>query len=120
MKTGTEEGSPRLLSSRITAGVKTTLSVTGHPRTVVSTSNSLYGKVYVAAPDSKDILTIIRTDQDIVDTTVLIEGTIIDVRTTSQNGTRGNANISSRIPGAGQPCYVPGTEASLATCQALP
>lgn len=93
-----------------------TLTVTGHPRTVVSTSNSLFGKVYVASPDST-FLTIIRTDQDIVDTTVLIEGNIVDVRTTTQNGSRGNVNVTSRIPGGGQPCYVPGTEGSLATCQ---
>ncbi|MGC1422801.1 MAG: hypothetical protein WA354_06185 [Terracidiphilus sp.] len=93
-----------------------TLAVTGHPRTVVSTSNSLYGKVYVASPDST-FLTILRTDQDIVDTTVLIEGNIVDVRVTTQNGTRGNANISSRIPGAGQPCYLPGPTPSLAACQ---
>jgi DNA-binding beta-propeller fold protein YncE len=98
--------------------VEKTLAVTGHPRTVVSTSNSLYGKVYVGAPDST-FLTIIRTDQDIVDTTVLIEGNIVDVRVTTQNGTRGNVNISSRIPGAGQPCYIPGTEGSLTTCQAI-
>src|SRR5215469_2468240 len=99
--------------------VKTSLNVTGHPRTVVSTSNSLYGKVYVASPDST-FLTIIRTDQDIVDTTVLIEGNIIDVRTTTQTGTRGNGNVTSRIPGGGQPCYVPGTEGSLAACQTIP
>lgn len=98
--------------------VEKTLQVTGHPRTVVSTSNSLYGKVYVASPDST-FLTILRTDQDIVDTVVLIQGNLIDVRTTNQNGTRGNANISSRIPGGGQPCYRPGTEGSLATCQAI-
>lgn len=98
--------------------VEKTLAVPGHPRTVVSTSNSLYGKVYVASPDST-FLTIIRTDQDIVDTTVLIEGNLVDVRVTSQTGTRGNNNISSRIPGGGQPCYVPGTEGSLASCQAI-
>jgi DNA-binding beta-propeller fold protein YncE len=92
------------------------LDVTGHPRTVVSTANSLYGKVYVASPDST-FLTILRTDQDIVDTTVLIEGNLIDVRTTTQNASRGNANLTSRLPGAGQPCYVPGTEASVATCR---
>jgi DNA-binding beta-propeller fold protein YncE len=92
------------------------LNVSGHPRTVVSTSNSLYGKVYVVSPDST-FLTIIRTDQDIVDTTVLIEGNLIDVRTTNQNGTKGNANVTSRLPGGGQPCYIPGTEGSLATCQ---
>jgi len=96
--------------------VEKTLAVTGHPRTVVSTSNSLYGKVYVASPDST-FLTIIRTDQDIVDTTVLIEGNLVDVRVSSQNGTKGNVNISSRIPGGGQPCYAPGPTASLAACQ---
>jgi YVTN family beta-propeller protein len=93
-----------------------TLTVTGHPRTVVSTSNSLYGKVYVSSPDST-FLTILRTDQDIVDTTVLIEGNLVDVRVTTQNGNRGNPNISSRIPGAGQPCYLPGPTPSLAACQ---
>ena len=92
------------------------LAVSGHPRTVVSTSNSLYGKVYVSSPDST-FLTIIRTDQDIVDTVVLIEGNLVDVRVTSQNGTRGNANVTSRIPGAGQPCYQPGVTPSLAACQ---
>jgi len=98
--------------------VEKVLQVSGHPRTVVSTSNSLYGKVYIASPDST-FLTILRTDQDIVDTVVLIQGNLIDVRTTNQNGTRGNANIYSRIPGGGQPCYRPGTEGSLATCQAI-
>lgn len=94
------------------------LAVTGHPRTVVSTSNSLYGKVYVSSPDST-YLTIIRTDEDIVDTVVLIEGNLVDVRVTSQNATRGNANITSRIPGGGQPCYLPGVTPSLASCQNL-
>jgi DNA-binding beta-propeller fold protein YncE len=98
--------------------VEKVLQVSGHPRTVVSTSNSLYGKVYVASPDST-FLTILRTDQDIVDTTVLIQGNLIDVRTTNQNGVRGNANNTSRIPGGGQPCYRPGTEGSLVTCQAI-
>jgi YVTN family beta-propeller protein len=93
-----------------------TLTVTGHPRTVVSTSNSLFGKVYVSSPDST-FLTILRTDQDIVDTTVLIEGNLVDVRVSTQNGNRGNPNISSRIPGAGQPCYLPGITPSLAACQ---
>ena len=99
--------------------VEKTIAVTGHPRTVVSTSNSLYGKVYVASPDST-FLTILRTDQDIVDTTVLIQGNIVDVRTTTQNATKGNAVNTSRIPGGGQPCYMPGAVASLAACQTLP
>jgi DNA-binding beta-propeller fold protein YncE len=94
-----------------------TLSVVGHPRTVVSTSNSLYGKVYVASPDSTYV-TVIGTEEDTVDTTVLVSGKVIDVRTTSQNGASGgNAIDTSRRPGAGQPCYVPGTELTLTTCQ---
>lgn len=98
--------------------VTKTLPVTGHPRTVVSTMNSLYGKVYVASPDSP-YLTILRTDQDIVDTTVLVQGNIIDVRTSTQNGSVGNAIVTSRRPGAGHPCYLPGATAtaSLAACQ---
>ena len=101
--------------------VEKTLTVVGHPRTVVSTSNSLYGKVYVASPDSQ-YHTIIRTDQDIVDTTILVEGNIVDVRVSTQNGTPGNSNAMSRRPGAGQPCYLPGAaaEATLASCQTLP
>lgn len=97
------------------------LAVNGNPRTVVSVQNSLYGKVYAASPNSP-YLTIIRTDQDIVDTTVLVQGDIVDVRVTSQNGSLGNANTTSRRPGYGQPCYMPGPDAqsTLAACQALP
>jgi hypothetical protein len=101
--------------------VEKTLPVTGHPRTVASTENSLYGKVYVASPDSP-FLTILRTDLDIVDTTVLVEGNIVDVRVTTQNGQSGNANTVSRRPGFGQPCYLPGAanSATLAACRTLP
>jgi YVTN family beta-propeller protein len=89
--------------------VKKTLTVTGHPRNVVSTQNSNYGKVYVASPDT-NVLTIISTggtDVDSVDTTVLIDGNIVDVRTTTQNGSSGNNNTMSRRPGYGQPCNLP-------------
>ena len=67
-------------------------------------------------------LTIVRSDQDIVDTTVLIQGNIVDVRVSTQNGTSGNVNVSSRKPGYGQPCYLPGATpaASYATCTTLP
>jgi len=101
--------------------VEKTVPVTGHPRTVVSTANSLYGKVYVASPDSP-YLTILRTDQDIVDTTVLVEGNIVDVRVTTQTGTSGNNNTLSRRPGFGQPCYLPGASnsASIDLCRTLP
>jgi DNA-binding beta-propeller fold protein YncE len=100
---------------------KAPLSVIGHPRTVVSTQNSQFGKVYVASPDSP-YLTILRTDLDIVDTTVLVEGNIVDVRVTTQNGTTGNGNDVSRVPGYGEPCYLPGAaaQATLVACQTLP
>jgi hypothetical protein len=107
--------------------VEKTLPVTGHPRTVVSTQNSQFGKVYVASPDSP-FLTILRTDLDIVDTTVLVEGNIVDVRVTTQTGTSGNSDVLSRRPGFGQPCYLPpslepaptGTQTALQVCRTLP
>ena len=103
--------------------IETTLAVTGHPRTVVSTQNSLYGKVYVASPDSPYI-TIIRTDQDIIDTSVLVQGNAVDVRTTTPDGSTNNVNLVSRLPGAGQPCFLPpatfntSTPLTLVNCQA--
>jgi YVTN family beta-propeller protein len=102
--------------------VEKTLPVNGHPRTVVSTQNSQYGKVYAASPDSS-FLNIIRTDLDLIDTTILLEGNIVDVRVTSQNGNNGSqSNYVSRVPGYGEPCYLPGGTASgtLLSCQTLP
>jgi YVTN family beta-propeller protein len=104
-----------------------TLQVNGHPRTVVSTANSLYGKVYVASPDSP-LLSIIRTDLDIPDTTVLVTGNIVDVRVSTQDGTSGNSNNTARRPGAGQPCYLPpgleppptGSQTAMQVCQTMP
>jgi DNA-binding beta-propeller fold protein YncE len=95
--------------------LKTTLPVTGHPRTVVSTQNSTYGKVYVASPDS-NVLTIIGTggtNPDTVDTTVPVTGYIVDVRVSTQNGSSGNNNNLSRVPGYGQPCNLPLKEVSV-------
>lgn len=94
--------------------VEKTLPVTGHPRTVVSTQNATYGKVYVASPDSS-YLTIIRTDLDVVDTSVLVTGNVLDVRVSTQNGVSGNNNNISRMPGFGQPCNLPLSEFNPAT-----
>ena len=107
--------------------VEKTIPVNGHPRTVVSTANSLYGKVYVASPDSP-LLTIIRTDLDVPDTTILVPGNLVDVRVSSQDGSAGNNNNMSRIPGGGQPCNLPpslmvstyGADYTLADCQNIP
>jgi len=106
---------------------KAALPVIGHPRTVVSTQNSLFGKVYVASPDSP-YLTILRTDLDVVDTTILVEGNIVDVRVSSQTATPGNNANNSRSPGHGEPCNLPpalmvstyGANYTLADCQTLP
>jgi len=103
--------------------VENTLAVFGHPRTVVSTANSIYGKVYVVSPDSPYV-TIIRTDQDILSTTVLVQGNAIDVRTSSPDAINANMNLISRVPGAGQPCYLPpssftaaGAPVNIANCR---
>jgi DNA-binding beta-propeller fold protein YncE len=110
---GTGNGTVSIVNVSSHTVVKT-LPVTGHPRTVVSTQNSSYGKVYVASPDS-NVLTIIRTDEDIVDATVLVEGNIVDVRASSPSATSGtNANTVSRMPGHGQPCNLPLSEVSTA------
>jgi DNA-binding beta-propeller fold protein YncE len=110
--------------------VEKTITVVGHPRTIVSTQNSEFAKVYTASPDSPYI-TIIQsspTVTDLVDTTVLVEGTVVDVRTTTQNGNSGNDSYSSRVPGYGQPCNLSpatmvatyGANYTLAQCQAIP
>ncbi len=105
--------------------VEKTLTVVGHPRIVVSTQNSLYGKVYVGSPDSPYV-TILSTTTDLVDTTVLVQGNVVDVRATTQNAVSGNSNVTSRTPGYGQPCNSPGiptptgTQTALQACQAIP
>ena len=87
--------------------VEKTITVVGHPRTVVNTQNSGYAKVYVNSPD-QPYITIIQstpTVTDQVDTALLLEGLPIDIRATTANGSGGtNANFSSRVPGYGQPC----------------
>jgi hypothetical protein len=100
-----------------------TLTVVGNPRTVLNTQNSEYDKVYAAAPNSPYI-TIIETTPtqiDVIDTTVLVEGTVVDMRVTTQTGSAGNNNYTSRVPGYGQPCNLPGASqtVSLDACRAI-
>jgi hypothetical protein len=100
-----------------------TIPVVGFPRTILNTQNSEYDKVYTASPNSPYI-TIIETTPtqvDVVDTTVLVEGTVVDMRVTSQNGANGNNNYTSRVPGYGQPCNLPGSAQtdSLTDCRAI-
>jgi YVTN family beta-propeller protein len=99
--------------------VEKTLPVNGHPRTVVSTQNSTEGKVYAASPDSP-YLTILRTDLDIVDTSILVQGDLVDVRVATQTGSGGNNNTISRTPGFGQACNLPPTLLTEAQIAATP
>lgn len=86
-----------------------TLAVTGFPRTVLSTQNSEFSKVYAAAPNSPQ-LTVIQstpTTADQVDTNILLQGNVVDIRVTTENGVSGNTDFASRVPGYGQPCNLP-------------
>jgi DNA-binding beta-propeller fold protein YncE len=110
--------------------VEKTLSVMGHPRTLASTQNAGYSKVYAASPDSPYVTVISTTPTapDIVDNTIQVEGNVVDLRTTTQNGVSTNATNSSRVPGYGQPCNLPpsleplptGTQTLLNVCQMMP
>jgi DNA-binding beta-propeller fold protein YncE len=107
-----------------------TITVVGHPRMVMNTQNSEYAKIYVASPDSPYITIIESTPTvtDLIDTTVLVEGNVVDMRVNSQNGSSGTNNYSSRVPGYGQPCNLSpsgmvatyGANYTLAECQAVP
>jgi DNA-binding beta-propeller fold protein YncE len=120
---GTQNGTVTVVNLSTYTAEKT-LTVVGHPRHISSTQNSEYSKVYVASPDIPYV-TIIQsspTVTDLIDTTVLVEGNVVDLRTTTQNAAGGNNNYSSRVPGYGQPCNLPGSASlvSLAACQAIP
>jgi len=89
-----------------THAVSKTIDVLGHPRTVASIQNSLYGKVYVVSPDSP-YATIINTNGDDVSTSLRLSGNGVDVRITSPNASSANTNLTTRIPGSGQPLNTP-------------
>ena len=88
--------------------VEETITVNGHPRAIASTYNTPVGKVYAIAQDSP-YLTVIRTDTDIVSSSILLQGNGVDVRTTTQYAgtssttTTANAITQSRSMGSGAP-----------------
>ena len=53
----------------------------GHPNYIAVTSGTPTGKVYVVSPDS-NFMTVIRTDTDVIDTTVALQGAGVAVRVT--------------------------------------
>jgi YVTN family beta-propeller protein len=83
--------------------VQKTIPVAGHPRTIASTYNNPAGKVYVTSPDST-LLTILRTDTDIVSAQIQLQGFGVDARASTQfAGNQGNQVIVSRSTGTGAP-----------------
>ena len=88
--------------------VESVLPVNGHPRSIASTYNAPIGKVYTVAQDSP-YLTVIRTDTDIVSSSILLQGNGVDVHTTTQyagsSSTTQSANsiTQSRSVGSGAP-----------------
>jgi DNA-binding beta-propeller fold protein YncE len=61
----------------------TPTEVYGHPATIIATTGTPTGKVYVTSPDSK-FLTVIETDTDTVETHVNLQGLGVRVAITSQ------------------------------------
>ena len=55
-----------------------------------------------------------------MDTSLLVQGNIVDVRVTSANASSGNFNNDSRLPGYGQPCNLPISEFNPATATVTP
>jgi DNA-binding beta-propeller fold protein YncE len=67
-----------LLSDTVTA----TIPISGHPAYIATTAASPTGKVYVVCNDSQ-VLTVIETDTDSVDTTIPLQGYGVSVRVTA-------------------------------------
>jgi YVTN family beta-propeller protein len=88
--------------------VEETIPVNGHPRSIASTYNAPIGKVYTIAQDSP-YMTVIRTDTNIVTSSILLQGNGVDVHTTTQYAgsssttTAANTITQSRSAGSGAP-----------------
>jgi hypothetical protein len=69
-----------LVSTAVVPGV--TLTNNGHPNYIAVTTGTPTGKVYVTSPES-NFMTVIRTDTDVVDTTIPLQGLGVSVRVTA-------------------------------------
>ena len=91
--------------------VETTIPVTGHPISIASIDSTPYGQIFVLASD-QPYMTVIRTDTDQVNAVVQLDGTGVDVHTSTQlagsTGTRPGVNADainvSHSSGSGSPC----------------
>jgi DNA-binding beta-propeller fold protein YncE len=88
--------------------VEKTIPLSSNPRLIQSIYNYPEGRVYVASPNSP-FLTVIRTDTDIIDTQIEVQGNITGISTSTQYAgssatvLTNNANIDSHAPGSGEP-----------------
>jgi YVTN family beta-propeller protein len=86
--------------------VEKNIQVNGNPRSIVSTFNYPIGKVYTIAQNSPYV-TVIRTDTDIVSSSILLQGNGVDLHTTAQyagtSGAGANSITQSRSVGSGVP-----------------
>jgi DNA-binding beta-propeller fold protein YncE len=90
----------------------TTITVGGNPRTIDSIYNYPEGKVYVTSPNSQ-VVTVIRTDTDVVSDSIGIQGNVVDLHTQTQyaagstvvtgSTTAQNGNTQSFSAGSGVP-----------------
>ena len=62
--------------------VTATIPINGHPAYIASTNSSPTGKVYVVCKDSQ-VMTVIKTETDSLDTTVPLQGYGVSVRVTA-------------------------------------
>jgi YVTN family beta-propeller protein len=91
--------------------VLATIPVTGHPISMASTFSTPYGQVYVLSSD-QPYMTVIRTDTDKVAAAIQLDGTGVDVHTSTQSvaanssttGTVANTINVSHASGSGAPC----------------
>ena len=91
--------------------VLATIPVTGHPISMASTFSTPYGQIYVLSSD-QPYMTVIRTDTDQVAASIQLDGTGVDVHTSTQSvaansgttGTLTNAINISHASGSGSPC----------------
>jgi DNA-binding beta-propeller fold protein YncE len=67
-----------LVSNTVTA----TIPINGHPAYIASSYSTPTGKVYVVCKDSQ-VMTVIETDTDSVDTTIPLQGFGVSVRVTA-------------------------------------
>lgn len=123
-------GAIDVLDLRVNQVVSTLAIPTGgHPRSLAvvanSSTNSLFSRVYVATPDSNVIPYIYAGDNLLFDTACAdgglctASGNVSDLHVSTSTPTAGTANntYTTRLPGAGQPCYQPNfTPQNLAAC----